>query len=153
MQIGPLSYRCSLPDTVLRIKIKHRMGCAGLDPRVEGVVTMDIFMGVVMGEHSVTLVHFILCARVCWGMYIRGTCLFSLAPNHVGGAIRDPCVAPHVTVDVLGIIFRVGEEELLIDKGLRCTRVCKIRCQRDLVSRRYLCRPTRIGELWINTHN
>lgn len=123
------------------------MGCAGLDPRVEGVVTVDIFMGVVMGEHGVALIHFVLCARVCRGVYIRGTCLFSLAPNHVGGAIRDPRVAPHVTVNVLGIIFGVGEEELLTDKGLWCTGVCKIRCQRDLVSCRYLRRPTRVGAL------
>lgn len=104
------------------------MWCVGLDLGVEGVVIVDIFMGVVMGEYGVVLIYVVLCVWVCRGVYIWCICLFSLVLNYVGGIIRDLCVVLYVIVNVFGIIFGVGEEELLIDKGLWCIGVCKICC-------------------------
>lgn len=87
------------------------MWCVGLDLGVEGVVIVDIFMGVVMGEYGVVLIYFVLCVWVSRGVYIWGICLFSLVLNYVGGVIRDLCVVLYVIVNVFGIIFGVGEEE------------------------------------------
>lgn len=70
-----------LPDTILWGVVKDRARDTWLHPRVQTIVTVNVLVGVLEGEHGDSLVKLILRTRIRRGMRVLDACLSLLAPH------------------------------------------------------------------------
>lgn len=70
-----------LPDTILWGVVKDRAHDTWLHPRVQTIVTVNVLVGVLEGEHGDSLVKLILRTRIRRGMRVLDACLSLLAPH------------------------------------------------------------------------